>query len=73
MECAFLNLLEQGERLLVLQNGIWGHRAAELGRRLQLDVHREEVPEGEVIGLDAVEKVQKFLDLIFLNFKIFKP
>ena len=57
MECALLNLLERGEKLLVLQNGIWGHRAAELGRRLQLEVHREVVPEGQVIGLDAVEKV----------------
>lgn len=56
MECALLNLLERGEKLLVLQNGIWGHRAAELGRRLQLEVHREVVPEGQVIGLDAVEK-----------------
>ena len=40
MECAILNLLEQGETLLVLQNGIWSHRAAEFGRRHGLNVQR---------------------------------
>ena len=68
MECAFLNLLERGEKLLVLQNGIWGHRAAELGRRLRLDVHREEVPEGQVIDLDTVEKVPKIFRLNVAEF-----
>ena len=57
MECAIMNLLEQGETLLVLQNGIWGQRAAELGRRFGLNTHRIVVPEGNVIEIDAVRKV----------------
>jgi len=61
MECAILNLLEQGETLLVLQNGIWGHRAAELGRRLGLKVERVVVPDGTTISLDqAKQALQKY-------------
>jgi alanine-glyoxylate transaminase/serine-glyoxylate transaminase/serine-pyruvate transaminase len=59
MECAIMNLLEPGETLLVLQNGIWGHRAAEVGRRLGLNVQKIVVPEGEVIQLNDFVKAVK--------------
>lgn len=38
MEAAILNLAERGETLLVAKAGIWGQRAADLGRRLGLKV-----------------------------------
>nr|AAK26375.1 class V aminotransferase [Heterodera glycines] len=52
MECAILNLLEPGQTILVVQNGVWGLRAANLAERLGIKVHRLVVPEGEVINLD---------------------
>uniref|UniRef100_A0A7E4WAM1 Alanine--glyoxylate aminotransferase n=1 Tax=Panagrellus redivivus TaxID=6233 RepID=A0A7E4WAM1_PANRE len=52
MEVAVMNLLEPGESFLVVKNGIWGLRAANLGKRLSLDVHVLEVPEGQVATLD---------------------
>lgn len=57
MECALLNLLEKGETILVVQNGVWGQRAASLAERLGLKVHRLIVPEGEVIGVDDFAEV----------------
>uniref|UniRef100_A0A183BM69 Alanine--glyoxylate aminotransferase n=1 Tax=Globodera pallida TaxID=36090 RepID=A0A183BM69_GLOPA len=61
MECAILNLLEPGETILVVQNGVWGQRAASLSERLGLKVHRLIVPEGEVINLeDFAEAVDNY-------------
>lgn len=57
MEAALLNLLEQGERLLVVQNGIWGQRAADLAKRLNLNVEVLKVEPGEVAKLDSVKEV----------------
>lgn len=33
MEAAFVNLLEEGDRVLVLRNGLWGERAKEVAER----------------------------------------
>ena len=33
MEAAFVNLVEEGDRVLVLQNGMWGGRAKEVAQR----------------------------------------
>lgn len=52
MECALLNLLERGETILVVQNGVWGQRAADLADRLGLNVRKLVVPEGDVISLE---------------------
>jgi alanine-glyoxylate transaminase/serine-glyoxylate transaminase/serine-pyruvate transaminase len=57
MEAALLNLLEQGETLLVFQNGIWGQRAADLGVRLGLKVERIKVPEGQLVSFDQAKEV----------------
>jgi len=56
MECAIMNLLEQGETFMVLQNGIWGQRAAEVGRRLGLNVKRVVVPDGKIVDIGVFEK-----------------
>lgn len=57
MECAIMNLLEPGETILVVKNGIWGQRAADLSKRLGLNVKEVTVPEGEVVDLDTFKKV----------------
>lgn len=69
MECALLNLLEAGETILVVQNGVWGQRAASLAERLGLKVHRLIVPEGEVINIDDFAEVD-FLKLLIKIFRI---
>ncbi|KAK0396166.1 hypothetical protein QR680_001601 [Steinernema hermaphroditum] len=62
MECAFVNLCERNERVLIIKNGIWGARAADLAKRLELDVKVLEVTEGEVVHLDRFAKtVKEFL------------
>lgn len=62
MECALLNLLERGETILVVQNGVWGQRAASLAERLGLVVRKLAVAEGEVINLEDFAEV--FLPLL---------
>lgn len=57
MECAILNLLEPGETILVLQNGIWGQRAVDLSKRMNLNVKTITVPESGIIELDDFKKV----------------
>lgn len=52
MECAIMNLLDEGETILVVQNGVWGQRAADLSDRLGLNVRKLIVPEGEVISFE---------------------
>uniref|UniRef100_A0A915LX16 Alanine--glyoxylate aminotransferase n=2 Tax=Meloidogyne incognita group TaxID=654580 RepID=A0A915LX16_MELJA len=52
MECAIMNLLDEGETILVVQNGVWGQRAADLSDRLGLNVRKLVVPEGEVISVE---------------------
>lgn len=58
MEAALLNLLEQGERILVVQNGLWGQRAASLSKRLKFDVSVIEVPNGKACNLSDFEEVR---------------
>jgi alanine-glyoxylate transaminase/serine-glyoxylate transaminase/serine-pyruvate transaminase len=57
MECALMNLLEKGETILVVQNGVWGQRAASLAERLGFIVRKLVVPEGQVINLDDFSEV----------------
>lgn len=60
MECAIMNLLEPGETILVAKNGIWGQRAADLSKRLSLNVKEITVPEGSVVEITNFEKVSIF-------------
>uniref|UniRef100_A0A1I7ZF18 Alanine--glyoxylate aminotransferase n=1 Tax=Steinernema glaseri TaxID=37863 RepID=A0A1I7ZF18_9BILA len=59
MECAFVNLCERGDRVLIIKNGIWGARAADLAKRLELDVKVLDVPEGAVADVEHFAKVVK--------------
>jgi alanine-glyoxylate transaminase/serine-glyoxylate transaminase/serine-pyruvate transaminase len=56
MECAIMNLLEHGESFLTINNGIWGTRAAGLGKRLGLNVQSIVVPEGSAASLKQIEE-----------------
>ncbi|XP_009995029.1 PREDICTED: serine--pyruvate aminotransferase [Chaetura pelagica] len=56
MEAALLNLLEHGDSALVAVNGIWGQRAAEIGRRLGADVHELLKPPGEYFTPEDIEE-----------------
>ncbi|TMS35601.1 hypothetical protein L596_002969 [Steinernema carpocapsae] len=61
MECAFVNLCERGEKVLIVKNGVWGVRAADLAKRLDLDVSVLDVPEGEAADLEVFSKTVKNL------------
>ncbi|CAD6199184.1 unnamed protein product [Caenorhabditis auriculariae] len=49
MECALVNLLERGDRFLVVEIGLWGKRAADLAIRMGIDVNIVAAPHGEAI------------------------
>jgi aspartate aminotransferase-like enzyme len=79
MECALLNLLERGETILgifwghyyglngilVVQNGVWGQRAASLAERLGLVVRTLKIAEGDVINLEDFAEVFPIDYLLF--------
>ena len=53
-----MNLLERGETVLVVQNGVWGQRAADLANRLGINVKKLVVPEGETAQVDDFAEVR---------------
>lgn len=57
MECSLLNLLERGDKLLVVEIGIWGKRAADLGKRLDLDVNVVSAQEGQIVDVEQLQEV----------------
>lgn len=60
MECAVLNLLEKGDVFLVVENGIWGKRAADLGARIGAKVHTVTAPHGCAVEKEAIEEVRTY-------------
>ncbi|MFH4983730.1 hypothetical protein AB6A40_010439 [Gnathostoma spinigerum] len=60
MECAIVNLLESNEKLLVVRNGIWGKRVADLGERIGAHVKCIEVEPGEVASFEQIKMVPFF-------------
>jgi alanine-glyoxylate transaminase/serine-glyoxylate transaminase/serine-pyruvate transaminase len=67
MEAALLNVLEPGERILVVQNGLWGQRAAILAKRLKLEVNVLSVPDGKAVELADLKDVSCFICFIYSN------
>ncbi len=59
MEACFANLVEPGDRTLILVNGFFGKRMEEVARRLGADVDVLEFPWGTPVVPDAVEKKLK--------------
>lgn len=70
MECALLNVLEQGERILVVQNGLWGQRAAALSKRLRLDVNVISVPNGKAVSLAEFKDVRALFLYLMTRFRL---
>lgn len=56
MEAAIVNVVEPGEKVLILENGIWGERAREIAERCGADVTSLVLPIGEVFTLGAIEE-----------------
>lgn len=56
METAFVNLVERGDKVLVLVNGVFGKRMAEVARRLGADVEELEFTWGTPVDPDVVSK-----------------
>lgn len=57
MECALVNLLEKDDVFLVVEIGIWGKRAADLGARMGAVVHTVTAPHGQAVEKEAIEEV----------------
>lgn len=55
IEAAMVSLVRPGERVLVPIFGRFGHLLAEIGERIGAEVHRIEVPWGQVFTADQIE------------------
>ncbi len=55
METCFVNLVEKGDRVLVLTNGVFGKRMQDVAERLGADVDALEVTWGEAVDPKEVE------------------
>ena len=56
METCFVNLVEPGDRVLVLINGVFGQRMADVAGRLRAEVDTLEFEWGTPVEVDAVRK-----------------
>lgn len=56
METCFVNLVEKGDRVLILSNGVFGLRMIDVAGRLGADVDKLEFPFGEAVQLEAVRQ-----------------
>ena len=54
METSFVNLLEGGDRVLILSNGVFGQRMADVAGRLRAEVDTLEFPWGTPVVPEAV-------------------
>ena len=59
MEAVLVNLIEEGESMLVIENGYFSVRMADLAGKLGAEVETIEFPWGKGIDLEAVEKKLK--------------
>lgn len=68
MECAMVNLLEKGSKFLVVQNGLWGGRAASLGNRMGVDVKVLEIENGKAASIEEFTNAIKTYkpDVVFI-------
>ncbi len=56
METCFVNLVEPGDRVLILVNGVFGVRMADVAGRLGAEVDTLEFEWGTAVDVDAVQK-----------------
>ncbi len=66
METCFVNLIEAGDPVLILKNGVFGMRMVDLAERLRADVDVLEFEWGTPVIVDAVKKklAQKFYKIL---------
>jgi alanine-glyoxylate transaminase / serine-glyoxylate transaminase / serine-pyruvate transaminase len=56
METCFVNLVEKGDRVLILCNGVFGMRMIDVAGRLGAEVDKLEFPFGESVQVEAVRQ-----------------
>ncbi|CAI2341541.1 unnamed protein product [Caenorhabditis sp. 36 PRJEB53466] len=56
MECAMVNLLEPGDRFLVVEIGLWGQRAADLANRMGIEVKKITAAHGQAVPVEDIRK-----------------
>jgi alanine-glyoxylate transaminase / serine-glyoxylate transaminase / serine-pyruvate transaminase len=56
MEAGLCNLIEEGDVVLIANQGLWGERAADMSRRVGGDVRLVKKQPGEVLSLQEVRK-----------------
>jgi alanine-glyoxylate transaminase/serine-glyoxylate transaminase/serine-pyruvate transaminase len=56
MECLAVNLIEPGDEVLVCVNGVFGMRMKDVMERCGAIVHTTEVPWGEIVALDQIQR-----------------
>jgi aspartate aminotransferase-like enzyme len=59
MEAAVVNLVPRGAKAIVLEAGVFGRRWSDIGRAFGIEVVRLEVPWGEAVLAEDVEKLLK--------------
>ncbi|HEX7003154.1 MAG TPA: aminotransferase class V-fold PLP-dependent enzyme [Trueperaceae bacterium] len=59
MEAGFMNLVEPGEPVLVVSNGVFGERMVEMAGRVGARVHPVRFPLGSAIDLDVVRSAAR--------------
>ena len=57
METMVANLLEDGDKMLVCVNGIWGERIVEIGKRYGVNILTTKVPLGKTFSVEQIESV----------------
>ncbi|MEY8339064.1 alanine--glyoxylate aminotransferase family protein [Lachnospiraceae bacterium 62-35] len=57
MEAAFVNTVEPGDKVLILENGVFGNRMADVAARLGAIVTKEEFEWGTPVQIDRVKEL----------------
>lgn len=65
MECAIFNSVEPGESVLIAVNGIWGERAAEIAKRIGLELL--------IVGESSTIIHLFSINSLFMNIQISQP
>jgi len=59
METLFVNLVEPGDKVLICVNGVFGTRMTDVAARCGTEVHKLEIPWGQVFEVDAIVEEAK--------------
>ena len=57
MEAAFVNIVEPGDKVLILENGVFGNRMADVAGRLGAQVTKEEFEWGTPVKVERVKEL----------------